>query len=209
MKRSPSILPSILHAYPGLSQSMQPHSITDPPPSFTVPSTSLSLSPSPAFFQAHFLPSDPRQLILVSSDHTTLLQSPRVQSLCLIESPLLPMLLWQKGLFLPHHCLHTSSPEVSVHCLGSDRLVGDRLKCFWDLYYYFSLPRGNKVDCMIDVGWKEFDRTTTRRLGEVRAMLRMNFWDGTNADTSKGWYLHLSLISCQQQNHSNDTWGKK
>src|SRR3979490_2486441 len=92
MKKSPSILPSILHAYPGLSQSMQPHTITDPPPNFTVPSTSLSLSPSPALFQAHFLPSDPRQFILVSSDHTTLFQSSRVQYLCLIAKSILSLL---------------------------------------------------------------------------------------------------------------------
>src|SRR3979490_318569 len=92
MKRSPSILPSILHAYPGPSQSMQPHTITDPPPNFTVPSTSLSLSPFPALFQAHFLPSDPRRFILVSSDHTTLFQSSRVQSLCLIAKSILSLL---------------------------------------------------------------------------------------------------------------------
>ena len=131
MKRSPSILPSILHAYPGPSQSMQPHSITDPPPNFTVPSTSLLLSPSPALFQAHFLPSDPRELILVSSDYTTLFQSPRVQSLCLIAKSISPSYAFMtEGLFLLHHCLHTSSPEVSAHCLGSDRLVGDMLECF-------------------------------------------------------------------------------
>ena len=35
--------------------------------------------------------------------------------------------------------------------------------------------RGNKVDYMTDIGWGEFDRTTTRGLGEVREMLRMNF----------------------------------
>ena len=87
-----SILPSILHAYPGPSQSMQPHSITDPPPKFTVLLSSLSLSLSPTLFQAHFLPSDPRQLILVSSDHTTLLQSSRVQSLCLIAKSVLSFL---------------------------------------------------------------------------------------------------------------------
>ena len=39
----------------------------------------------------------------------------------------------------------------------------------------FSLPRGNKVDCMTDIGWGEFARITTRGLGEVREMLRMNF----------------------------------
>ena len=28
---------------------------------------------------------------------------------------------------------------------------------------------------MTDIGWGEFDRITTRGLGEVREMLRMNF----------------------------------
>ena len=37
---------------------------------------------SPDFFHTHLCPSDPRQLILVSSDHTILFQSSRVQSLC-------------------------------------------------------------------------------------------------------------------------------
>ena len=101
MKRSPSILPSILDAYPGPSQSMQPYSITDTPPNFTVPSTSLSLSPSPALFQACFLPSDPRQLILVSSNYTTLFQTPRVQSLCLIAKSVLSFLCFydRRGFF--------------------------------------------------------------------------------------------------------------
>src|SRR5204862_969123 len=78
----PSIFPSILHANPTPSHSMQPHIIRDPPPNFTVSFTSLSLKPSPAFFQAHLLPSDPSLLILVSSDHTTLFQSSKVQSRC-------------------------------------------------------------------------------------------------------------------------------
>ena len=43
------------------------------------------------------------------------------------------------------------------------------------LVLLFSLPRGNKVDCMMDIGWGEFDRITTRGLGEVREMFRMNF----------------------------------
>ena len=47
---------------------------------------------------------------------------------------------------------------------------------FQDLYYCFSLPKGNKVDCMTDIGWGEFDRITTRGLGEVREMLR-NFFE--------------------------------
>ncbi|KIJ08605.1 hypothetical protein PAXINDRAFT_18277 [Paxillus involutus ATCC 200175] len=76
---SASILPSILHAIPAPSQVIQPHIIKDPPPNFTVPSTILSLRPSPAFFRTHFLPSDPRRLILVSSDHTTHFQSSTVQ----------------------------------------------------------------------------------------------------------------------------------
>ena len=117
MKRSPSILPSILDAYPGPSQSMQPHTITDPPPNCTAPSTSISLSPSPAFFQAHFLPFDPRQLILFSSDYSTLFQSPGVQSLCLTVKSILSFLCFydRRGFFffttafIPVHlrCLHT------------------------------------------------------------------------------------------------------
>src|SRR5258705_5084322 len=61
---------------------MHPHTIIDPPPNFRVPPTCLSLSPSPAFCQAHFLPSDPSLLIFVSSDHTTLFQSSTVQCWC-------------------------------------------------------------------------------------------------------------------------------
>src|SRR4029079_7022229 len=45
-------------------------------------SINLSLKPSPFFFQAHFLPSDPNLLILVSSDHTTFFQSSTVQCWC-------------------------------------------------------------------------------------------------------------------------------
>ena len=35
-----------------------------------------------------------------------------------------------EGAFLLHYWLHTSSPKVSAHCLGSDRPVDDRLECF-------------------------------------------------------------------------------
>ena len=77
-----SICP-ILVAYPMSSQNIQPHIITLPPPNFSIPSTYLSVNPSPTSFHTHFLPSDPIQLILVSSDHTTLLQSAIVYSLCL------------------------------------------------------------------------------------------------------------------------------
>src|SRR5258708_32877368 len=56
-----------------------PHNITCPPPNLSVPSTSLSLRPSPFFFHTHFLPSDPKRLILVSSDQMTLFQSSTVQ----------------------------------------------------------------------------------------------------------------------------------
>ena len=68
------------------------------------------------------------------------------------------------------------------------------------MYCCFSLPRGNKVDCMTDIGWGEFDRITTRGLGEVREMLRMNVSDGTNAETSRGWYLTSSLARMKFRN---------
>ena len=156
MKRSPSILPSILPAYPGPSQSMQPHSITDSPPNFTVPSTSLSLSPSPALFQACFLPSDPRQLILVSSDYTTLFQSPRVQSLCLIAKSILSFLCFydRRGFFF----FTTAFMPVCLRCLHTVWGVTGWLVICWSAFETctaisaFSLPRGNKVDCMTDIG---------------------------------------------------------
>src|SRR6266705_4607020 len=91
-QRSPSILPSILQAYPGPSHNMHLQTITDPPPNFTVPLTNLSLRPSPPFFHAHFLPSDPSLLAFVSSDHTTLFQSSTVQSLCPSAKSILALL---------------------------------------------------------------------------------------------------------------------
>src|SRR5260370_9049367 len=44
--------------FAGIPQShpKQPHNITCPPPNLTVPSTSLSLRPSPLFFHTHSLP---------------------------------------------------------------------------------------------------------------------------------------------------------
>src|SRR3954467_3246829 len=64
-----------------LSNSVNSHPPT-PPPNFSVPLTNLSLRPSTTFFHAHFFPSDPKRLIFVSSDQTTLFQSSTVQSLC-------------------------------------------------------------------------------------------------------------------------------
>src|SRR5258707_13643409 len=77
------ILPSILHAYPGPSHVIQPHIISEPPPNFWVPSTRWSERASPALFHTHQSPSEPSQLILVSSDQTTLFQSSIVQCLWL------------------------------------------------------------------------------------------------------------------------------
>ena len=53
---------------------------------------------------------------------------------------------------------------------------------------------------MMDLGWGEFDRITTRGLGKVRVLLRLNFWDGTNAETSRGWYLTSGLARMKSRN---------
>src|SRR5258707_11849681 len=50
-----------------LSHPKQPHNITCPPPNLSVPSTSLSLRPSPFFFHTHFLPSDQMTLFQSST----------------------------------------------------------------------------------------------------------------------------------------------
>src|ERR1700719_4150786 len=97
-----SILPSILQAYPTPSHIIHPHTITEPPPNFIVPSTNLSPTLfSPCFFHTHFFPSDPNLLILVSSDQTTLFQSSTVQSLCATAKSILSFLclLLSKGIF--------------------------------------------------------------------------------------------------------------
>src|SRR5258707_3488290 len=66
--------------------------MTDPPPIFLVPCTNLSERGLSTLFHAHFLPSEPRQLTLVSSDHTTLFQSSRVHALWLIAKSILSFL---------------------------------------------------------------------------------------------------------------------
>src|SRR5260370_3134418 len=86
------MLPSILHAIPTPSQVIHPHTMTDPPPNFLVPCTNLSDRGSSTLFHAHFLPSEPRRLTLVSSDHTTLFQPSRVRSLWLTTNSLLSSL---------------------------------------------------------------------------------------------------------------------
>ena len=90
-----------MHTQPP-SHSMQPHTISDPPPNFLVSCTTLSLNPSPAFFHTHCLPSDPIRLILVSSDQTTFFQSSTVQSLCARAKSILSLLCLaeRSGLFL-------------------------------------------------------------------------------------------------------------
>ena len=79
VQRSPSILPSILHAHPVPSQDMHPQTITEPPPYLSVPSTSLSVRPSPGNLWAHFLPSELNLLILVSSKKITFFRSTTVK----------------------------------------------------------------------------------------------------------------------------------
>src|SRR6266850_5470287 len=75
---SASIFPSTSARWPTPFHPIQPHTMMFPPPNLTVPCTSLSISPSPACFHTHSLPSDPNLLLLVSSDEITLFQSSTV-----------------------------------------------------------------------------------------------------------------------------------
>ena len=79
---SGSILPLTSATSPTPFQPIQPHTMMFPPPNFTVSSTFLSISPSPAFFHTHCFPSDPILFILVLSDHMTFFQFSTVHSLC-------------------------------------------------------------------------------------------------------------------------------
>src|SRR5215467_11312241 len=70
--------PSILVRKPGPLAVMHPHTIMEPPPCLSVPTTWLGFSADPGSFQHHFLPSEPKRLIFVSSDQTTRIQSATV-----------------------------------------------------------------------------------------------------------------------------------
>src|SRR6201995_4019079 len=83
LKVKVTVHPAInLGSIPNTLPFIHPQIMIDPPPNLAVPSTRLLFSPSPDFFHTHLCPSDPRRLILLSSDHTTLFQSSRVLSLC-------------------------------------------------------------------------------------------------------------------------------
>ena len=60
-------------------------------------------------------------------------------------------------------------------CRIDGRMDGDLFIQILRLVLLFQPSKGNKVDCMMGIGWEESDRITTRGLGEVREMLRINF----------------------------------
>src|SRR5205823_4442089 len=77
---SPYILPSILQYFFTPKAPIQPHIITEPPPNFTVGLICCGCKGKFGSFQHHSLPSEPKIKNLLSSDHTTFLQSSIVQS---------------------------------------------------------------------------------------------------------------------------------
>src|SRR5882762_480171 len=75
-----SIFPSTSMSFPTPFQPIQPHTMRLlSPPCLTVRVVVRSDTGSPHCFQMYTLPSDPMQLISVSSDHSTLFQSSTVQ----------------------------------------------------------------------------------------------------------------------------------
>src|SRR5436305_9650085 len=76
---SPSILPSILQYFPIPNEPIQPHTITEPPPNFTVGLICCGCKDKFGSLQHHSLPSEPKIKNLLSSDHTTFHQSSMVQ----------------------------------------------------------------------------------------------------------------------------------
>src|SRR4030081_1329789 len=75
------MLPMIFVRYPVPCAVMQPQTISEPPPCLTVGRQVRLDNVSPRCFQHHTRPSEPRRLILLSSDTTTLYQYSTVQSL--------------------------------------------------------------------------------------------------------------------------------
>src|SRR5882762_2311402 len=141
---------------------MHPHTIRDPPPNFRVPPTSLSLNPSPAFFPADFLPSDPSLLTLVSTDHTTLFQSSTVQCWCSRAKSILSFLCLceRSGFFF----LTTAFIPAFFRLLctvWAEGLVDDVGKGFGDINSSRSLSRTDKMDCMMNIGGGKYRRMTS------------------------------------------------
>jgi len=133
---------------------MQPHIITDSSSNLTIPST-IPLRPSPAFFQAHFQPSEPIQLILDSSDHITCFQSSIVQSWWLKAKSNL-FFLWhleRRG----HFCFITAF--IPAFFKWWQMVWGEmewfltswRVLVIWTTFSAFSVPR-SWVACCISVG---------------------------------------------------------
>ena len=157
---------------------MQPHIITDPPPNLTVPFTSLSLRPSPAFFQAHFLPSEPMQLILVSSDHITCFQSSTAQSWWLKAKSNLSLLwcLKRRGCFCFTTAFISAFFKWQWMVWGEMQwfLTSWRVWVVWTAFSAFPVPK-SWIACHISVGemMDEWPPVALERLGQCSVQMQL------------------------------------
>lgn len=68
----------------------------------------------------------------------------------------------------------------------TERLIGNVLKGFGDLYSIFSFPRSNKMNGIQNVGVRKLGWTTSTGLFKVRMMFGTYSGDGGLGDSSFG-----------------------
>ena len=141
MKRSASILPSILVTFPGPSQAIQPQIIRKSPPNLTVCCTSLSLNPSPGIFHTHFFPIWPQMIDfgLIWPNNPFLVPHCLVfVCLCRVCPPA-TLCLGEKRPFLLCYRLYYFAPDCSSYCFDREGCVGHVLQGFGNISGIFSL----------------------------------------------------------------------
>ena len=140
MKRSASILPSILVTFPGPSQDIQPQIIRKSPPNLTVHCTSLSLNPSPGIFHTHFFPIWPQMIYfgLIWPNNPFLVPHCLVfVCLCKVHPPA-TLHLGEIRPFLLCHSLYYFAPDCSSYCFDREGCVGHVLQGFGNISGIFS-----------------------------------------------------------------------
>lgn len=75
---------------------------------------------------------------------------------------------------------------MTANCLSRQRLVGDVFESFGDLSGILSLPGGDEVDGMMNVGWGKLGRMTTKGLLEGGSVLGAKSGYSTGVYASRG-----------------------
>jgi hypothetical protein len=99
------------------------------------------------------------------------------------------MPLREEWLLLPHHSLQTSYFQATAYGLSREELAGDVGKRLGHIHSSGSPPRPNKMISMMNVDRRKLGRAASKRLWEVRTMVRVKHRDSANTVTSSRCYI--------------------